>query len=234
MKLSIIIPCYNEAENIPLILEEYNKLLNNRTDIEVILVDNNSKDNTAEVLNKLAPKYHFLKIVFEPVPGYGSTILAGLKHANNEYVGWTHGDMQTPPQNVISAFELMQSYNSRQDIYIKGKRYGRQLADKIFTLGMSLFETIYMGALLNDINAQPNIFHRSFFESWKNPPTDFSLDLYAFYKAKKEGLKIVRFAVPFLRRIHGTSAWNTGLASKWKFIKRTVKFSQRLKKVKDE
>ena len=51
---------------------------------------------------------------------------------------------------------------------------------------MSLFETIYIGKALWDINAQPNIFHRQFFEGWSNPPFDFSLDLYALYMSKKK------------------------------------------------
>lgn len=229
MKLSIVIPCYNEAENIPLLLAEYAKQLSGRSDIEVILVDNNSKDDTAGVLAGLVPQYPFLRTAFESSPGYGFAILAGLNASTGEYVGWTHGDMQAPPQNVIRAWELIQSFGG-QNVYVKGKRYGRPLFDQLFTFGMTVFETLYLGSWLNDINAQPNIFHRSFFEKWHNPPTDFSFDLYALHKAKKEKMRIVRFAVPFLKRMHGTSAWNTGLASKWKFIKRTVDFSRKLKR----
>ena len=43
-----------------------------------------------------------------------------------------------------------------------------------------------------DINAQPNLFPKSFFNSWTNPPFDFSLDLYVFNKAKKQKLNIIR------------------------------------------
>ena len=45
-QLSIVIPCYNEAENIPLILAEYGKLIQN-DEIELVLVNNGSTDNTA-------------------------------------------------------------------------------------------------------------------------------------------------------------------------------------------
>lgn len=81
-----------------------------------------------------------------------------------------------------------------------------------------------------DINAQPNIFHRSFFESLHNTPKDFSLDLYFLYMAKKRGLNVIRFDVLFPERVHGESSWNTGFLSKWKFIKRTIDFSIKLKK----
>ncbi len=231
MKLSIVIPCYNEAANIPLILEEYAKIIK-RNDIEVVLVNNNSKDDTAEVLARLSPQYPFLKTVFEGMAGYGSAILAGLRQASGEFIGWTHGDMQTPPQNVIRALEIIETKKSPEQTYVKGRRYGRPLFDRFFTFGMSMFESLYLGAWLYDINAQPNIFHKSFFATWKNPPTDFSLDLFALFKAKKSGLNIIRFKVPFLARIHGESTWNTGMAARWKFIKRTFAFSFKMKKEK--
>ena len=55
---------------------------------------------------------------------------------------------------------------------------------------MSIFETILLRTFLYDINAQPTIFERSFYESWVNPPTDFSLDLYSFYLAKEKNSKL--------------------------------------------
>jgi hypothetical protein len=48
--------------------------------------------------------------------------------------------------------------------------------------------------------------------------------------AKKKKLNIIRFDVKFPDRIYGSSNWNTGIASKLKFIKRTVQFSTKLKK----
>jgi hypothetical protein len=95
---------------------------------------------------------------------------------------------------------------------------------------MSVFETMLMRKPLWDINAQPNLFTRSFFETWKNPPHDFSLDLYAYYQARRQGLTIQRFPVLFGKRAHGVSHWNVNWAAKRKFILRTVRFSLQLKK----
>ena len=58
MKLSVVVPCYNEENNIPLILERFGKLIK-REDIEVILVNNGSTDNSAVVLEELLPRYPF-------------------------------------------------------------------------------------------------------------------------------------------------------------------------------
>ena len=67
------------------------------------------------------------------------------------------------------------------------------------------------------------------FKSWKNPPDDFSLDLFCYYEAKKQKLKIHRFPVKFDKRLYGHSKWNFGFSSKLKFIKRTIIYSFNLK-----
>lgn len=230
MKLSVVVPCYNEQKNLPLILEKFKRVIR-RKDVEVILVNNGSTDNTDMVLNQILRKYPFARSVLVRVnQGYGFGVLAGLREARGEYAGWTHADMQTDPGDVLKALAIIEGKGCPADIYVKGLRRGRGLFDNIFTCGMSAFETVYTKKKLWDINAQPNIFHKSFFAAWENPPHDFALDLYAFCMARQRGLDIVRFDVVFPPRVHGHSHWNTGLAAKWKFIRRTVDFSVKLKK----
>jgi len=230
MKLSIVVPCYNEAKNIPLILERFGQVIQG-ADKELILVDNGSTDNSQDIMKSLLPDYPFARIEkVEVNQGYGFGILSGMHAARGEYLVWTHADMQTDPYDVIKAFELIEKAPRPEETYVKGNREGRPLMDNIFTWGMGIFESIYLGVSLKDINAQPNLFHRSFFESWKSPPHDFSLDLYAFYMARCQQISIIRFPVLFKKRIHGHSHWNFGWKSKWKFIKRTLDFSFKLKK----
>ena len=229
MRLSITVPCYNEAENIPLILEKFAVCITDE-DMEVVLVNNGSTDDSAVVLEKLLPDYPFARTVLVPVnQGYGYGILQGIKSAQADFVGWTHADMQTDPKDVIKALEIIEKTNEKK-VLVKGNRKGRPLFDVFFTIGMGCFETLLMGEFLWDINAQPNIFSRELFEKWKNPPLDFALDLFTLYEAKKQKYKIIRFSVLFPERIHGTSHWNTGIIAKWKFIKRTFEFSFKLKK----
>ncbi len=230
-KLSIIVPCYNEEKNLPLIAKRFSEVIK-RGDIEVLLVNNGSKDDSAEVIENLLGQYSFLKTVkVEVNQGYGFGILAGLKSAQGEFLGWTHADMQTDPKDVLNALEIIEENNSDANLFIKGNRKGRSFFDNIFTIGMSCFETILMGKFLWEINAQPNIFHKDFFAKWKNPPHDFSLDLYVYYLAKIYNCNVKRFDVLFPPRIHGSSSWNNSFKDKWKFIKRTVKFSLELKNI---
>jgi glycosyltransferase involved in cell wall biosynthesis len=230
MLLSIVVPCYNEAKNIPLILDRFRAVIS-RDDVEVVLVNNGSQDTTEEVLDKLLPQYPFARTVRVPInKGYGFGIREGLHSAKGAYVGWTHADMQTDPGDVVRALEIIEREGLPQNCYLKGTRKGRSVVDVLFTIGMSVFESCYLGVVLWDINAQPNIFHRSFMECWRLPPDDFSLDLYALYMARKQHLAITRFPVLFPERVHGISHWNTSLGAKWKFIKRTVDFSVRMKR----
>ena len=63
-----------------------------------------------------------------------------------------------------------------------------------------------------------------------NEPKDFSLDLYAYYMAKKSRLVVKRFPVVFAERVHGVSNWNISFISKYHFIKRTLLYSFVLQK----
>ncbi len=230
MLLSIIIPCYIEEKNIPLLLSRFSEVIKERQDIEVLLVDNGSTDNSAEVLNRLIGEYSFArKVTVEVNQGYGYGILSGLAQAKGDFLGWTHADMQTDPLDVVKAVDIIKKNKCKKNIYVKGKRRGRSLFDLVFTWGMGVLETLYLGEKLSDINAQPNMFSRSFYEKWIDPPYDFSLDLYAFYLARKKHCRLIRFDVFFPKRIHGESKWNTGFKSKLKFIKRTLDFSVSLK-----
>lgn len=230
MRLSIVIPCYNEEKNIPLILEKFRDALNGE-DLEVILVNNGSTDASAQVLEQELPAYPFARTVLVPVnQGYGYGILKGLEAAEGDFLGWTHADLQTDPADVVKAYHLLEERGWDPRMYVKGSRKGRSLGDNFFTFGMGVFESLYLRRRMWDVNAQPNLFSRAFYATWQNPPHDFALDLYALYMARSQKREVVRFPVRFPPRLYGVSHWNTGLASKWKFIKRTLSFSKRLKK----
>jgi glycosyltransferase involved in cell wall biosynthesis len=228
MKFSLVIPCYNEAANLPLLLERC-RAVAQHPEHEVILVDNGSTDNSPFVLQNLLPRYPGCRSVrVEKNQGYGFGILSGLREARGNILGWTHADMQTDPQDSLQALPFFEENTT--SLFVKGRRYGRPVADTGFTVGMSIFETLLMGKPFWDINAQPNLFPRAFFESWRDPPHDFSLDLYVYYQARRAGMTIKRFPVLFGKRAHGVSHWNVNWAAKRKFILRTVQFSLELKR----
>jgi glycosyltransferase involved in cell wall biosynthesis len=229
MKLSLVIPCYNEAANLPPLIARCAEL-SRAGNVEVLLVNNGSTDDSAEVMGRLLPAHPGLRSVHvEKNQGYGFGILSGLRAAQGDVLAWTHADMQTDPMDALKGFELFQRQGN--NCFVKGKRYGRPFADVLFTVGMSCFETALLQAPMWDINAQPTMFTRSFFQTWSDDaPHDFSLDLYAYFMARRAGLAVHRFPVLFGKRLHGTSHWNVNWAAKRKFIKRTVDFSLEMKR----
>ena len=139
--------------------------------------------------------------------------------------------MQTDLYDTMRAYNIAVNKEKPKKYYIKGNRKGRSVFDNFFTVGMSFFETLVLRKAMWDINAQPNFFHKSFLKKIKNPPKDFSFDLYFYYTAKTLGYRILRFPVVFKERAHGVSHWNTGFKEKIKFIKRTVDFTFKLKRM---
>ena len=227
---SLIIPCYNEAKTLPALLNRLFECYASQTAYEIILVDNGSTDNSAIILADAAAHMPFLRIVrVEVNQGYGWGILQGLAAAQGAYLGWTHADMQTDPGDALQGFAKLESLGMPL-AFVKGRRYGRPLADVFFTVGMSCFDSALFILPLWDINAQPTLFTRAFYDMWHNPPADFALDLFAYATAAKHKITIARFPVLFGKRQHGVSHWNVNWAAKLKFIKRTMDFSFTLKR----
>ena len=227
IQYSLIIPCYNEAKNIPVMLKKIKPLLVNKS-IQVVMVNNGSTDDSDSVIDKLKPKVTNFKYVIVPKnKGYGYGIMQGLKAADGDIIGWTHADMQTNPADFLRAITF---FDMDQHSFVKGKRFGRSFMDYFLTFGMSVFETLLFKKRMFDINAQPTVFSKQFFKSLPTPPNDFALDLFFYFHAVQNGLTIHRFPVLFGKRFAGTSTWNTGWLARYKFIKRTIEFSLKLKR----
>ena len=114
-KLSIVVPCYNEEKNLPALFSAFADAIK-RNDIELIIVNNGSTDNSQKIINELLPQYTFARChhVTEN-QGYGYGILAGLDQAQGEFLGWTHADLQTDPQDVLKALSIIEKNNNDQN-----------------------------------------------------------------------------------------------------------------------
>lgn len=230
-KYSLVIPCFNEAENLPSLLARIVSTFSKTSGYEIILVDNGSWDATPHILAETASRHPSLlrSIRVEKNQGYGWGILQGLAVAHGDFLGWTHADMQTDPADALKGFALLEAQDSDM-AFVKGRRHGRAVSDSFFSIGMSLFDSLLFSVPLWDINAQPSLLTRGLYQSWRNPPKDFALDLFVYVHAAQQQAKIARFPVHFGKRLHGVSHWNIGWRAKWKFIKKTIAFSLALKK----
>jgi glycosyltransferase involved in cell wall biosynthesis len=228
-QLSLIIPCFNEEGNIRELLARTSMLLANEPLAEVIFVNNGSTDSTGSLLedeNQNQPRARVLHL--SENKGYGFGIKKGLEESTGRIVGWTHADLQTDPMDALRA--LQQASKFTDNFLIKGRRTQRPLLDLVFTLGMSVFESTLFRVSLKDINAQPTLFTRDLLPMVLEGPDDFSLDLYTMVKASQAKYIQIRFPVYFGPRFSGSSKWNTSMAARVRFIKRTLDFSFALAK----
>lgn len=223
-ELSIIVPCYNEAKNIPLILKRFSQVLQGYS-AELLLVNNGSRDNSSEVFRYELknPAYRFARIVnIAKNIGYGHGIMTGLREAKGDVLCWTHADLQTDPADVIKAYKKFREAGEGSRIFIKGRRVKRKFGEFFFTFGMSLLASVVLRKILFDINAQPKMFSRSFYKQMQNPPNDFSLDLYGLYLAKHFNYKVHTVPVHFGERMYGKSKSAVDFKSRCRTIIRTV------------
>lgn len=231
MKYSIIIPCYNEEDNI----EKLINLLSSKSnlyDIEWIIVENGSKDNTRILLNNICEdKKNFKLVYIDENQGYGYGIKQGLKNTSGDYIGWLHADMQVSPDFMLEFIKLNELSN-KEKVFYKGSRKNRKFIDNFFTFFMSIFSTLLFQTFLSDIGAIPVLFNRDLMNKLDNIPYDFSIETYVYYIAKKENYKIIRLPIYMAERERGVSSWNNGIISKfkqsWRIIKALIKI--RLKK----
>ncbi len=118
--LTVIIPTYNEAENLPELVDRLCRVLNN---VEILIVDDDSPDGTAAVAAKLAERYPVRVIVRKNRRGLSTAVVEGARAAAGDIVVVMDADLQHPPEVVPSLVEAAEggclAVGSR---YVKGGR----------------------------------------------------------------------------------------------------------------
>ncbi|CAN1517890.1 WcaA Glycosyltransferases involved in cell wall biogenesis [Spirosomataceae bacterium] len=109
MKLSIVIPAYNEAESIGETIEELVSVLSQKQIIyEILVVNDNSKDNTKDVLESLKLKYPSMNYVTNLGPnGFGYAVRYGLERFSGDCVAVMMADLSDSPHDLVKFYETM-------------------------------------------------------------------------------------------------------------------------------
>ena len=228
MRLSIVIPAYNESANIERIIWDIHKELQKfEPDFEIIVVDNGSSDNTQAILKslkKVIPQLRVRRVY--PNRGYGGGILEGLSVARGEIVGWTDGDGQVRAEDLGEMYKKMRQENL---VFYKARRMTRP--DGIFrAIQSGIYNLIFhvlFSTSVHDVNAKPKFFKRSFYEKTGLISTDFFIDAEVVIKALRSETPIKEYSVVFQPRKEGKSKIGIGASLEflknllyYKFIKR--------------
>lgn len=127
-KISIVVPCYNEEESLPLFYEEICRVAKDMkvVDFEFLFVNDGSKDKTLSILREFAKKDKRVRYIsFSRNFGKEAGMYAGLSNATGDYVSIMDADMQDPPHMVKEMYKSIKEegydcvalYSSRHDDY---------------------------------------------------------------------------------------------------------------------
>ena len=230
--ISIIIPAYNEEDRIAGSLEKLASFLKKRPeDLEVIVVDDASTDNTrkiAESFTNKIPNLKVLRLEKSPYEGKGLAVNRGALAAKGEVVVFTDADFSTPIEEID---KLLRKLKEGFDIAIGSRALDRSLVKTKQSFGRE-----FMGRVFNFLvqrTVLPGIVDtqcgfkafkmagcRQLFE--KEKIFDFGFDVELLYLARKKGLKIVE--VPVI--------WNNHPSSKVHPIKDSVSMFADLFKIR--
>lgn len=111
-RISVIIPCLNEQEVIPIYYEKMKDIMNKmkRVEFELLFVDDGSTDKTLALLRNLAKKDVSCRYLsFSRNFGKEAALYAGLEHANGDYLVVMDADLQDPPEMIPVMYEELQS-----------------------------------------------------------------------------------------------------------------------------
>jgi len=201
--LSIVLPAYNEEDNIQRTIEDSLDFLENQdyfSEYEVVAVNDGSLDQTANVLRKLQGT-EFLKIITNPKKlGYGGALVSGIKHARFSWLLL----MDSDGQFKINSIQKITKYLSEYDI-ITGYRHQR--ADTFYReiLGKAYTHIVYrlFDLKLKDINCGFKLFKKEAFHlnGAHYHAGVFYTDI--FMKAKQKGQRIKEVPIEHYPRVYG-------------------------------
>lgn len=110
--LTVIVPCYNEEESLPIFYEEIKKVAENfkkeKVDFEFLFINDGSSDKTLEILRELSKKDKRVRYIsFSRNFGKEAAMYAGLEHSRGDYVTLMDADLQDPPALLKEMYEII-------------------------------------------------------------------------------------------------------------------------------
>ncbi len=207
MKISLIIPTYNERENLETLVPMLHDCLSSYA-YELIIVDDDSPDRTSELARELSATYPMMVIQRKGKRGLASAIVDGFKEANGTILGVIDADLQHPPEVVKELAKQMPKYDviiaSR---YVKsGKVEGWNLLRRLVSKGATLLArplTQVKDPMSGCFLAKAAVIKGINFE-----PLGYKILLEVLVKGNYEKVKEIPYA--FRVRRHGQSKLDSG------------------------
>ena len=208
MKLSLVVPCYNEAESVALFQDAVIQAFDGcGYDYEIVFVDDGSKDATLHNLRKLHKEQKCpIKVVsFSRNFGKEAALYAGLQHASGDYISLIDADLQQPPEIVRNMVSILDEDNKYDVVAAYQDRRGEGSI-------LSFFKKGFYGLInkLSTVKLQPDA---SDFRTFRRSVAESLLELKEYHRFSKGIFAWVGYETSFIpytanKRVAGKSKWS--------------------------
>ena len=223
--LSLVMPCYNEEACLRAtageLLDAFEKA---GVPLELVLVDNGSRDATGDIIDELiAQGRPVVKVRLAENLGYGNGVLEGLQACRAPFIGYLCADGQVAAAEAVRTYQ--QARDATSPVLAKVRRrfrqdsWRRKLVSILYNFGMQ-FVFGWLGSI--DLNASPKVFPKQALAPLALESRDWFLDPELMIKAKQLGLKIHERDVEGLPRAGGKS--NVRYSTCLQFMKNILRY----------
>lgn len=213
--VSLVIPLYNEQDNVRSLVATLTSALGAASlHYELLLVDNGSRDRTAELVDELAASNpRIRKVVVAENQGFGHGILTGLSEARGARVAFMCGDLQVDEHDVVKCFRT--AIDGNHDL-VKATRVRREDGPKrrFFSFALNALVPLLFRTRGRDVNGTPKVMTRELFQTLHLESKRWFIDAELMIKASAlPGLSFSEVPVVFHPRREGKSAVRCLVAS---------------------
>lgn len=224
VKLSIIIPAYNEHRTIAAVLDKVERVAI-AMEKEIIVVDGNSIDGTREILERAAAERPHIRVVFQSGPlGRGAAIKDGLHEATGDVVIFQDADLELDPEDYPALLAPIES--GRADV-VFGSRLleGRPRMGFLQYWGNRVINgavNLLYGTRLTDVETCYQVFRRELIQNFDLKNNDFAFTVELTVKLLKAGHDVVEIPIAYIPRGRAEGKkiyWADGFLSLWTLVK---------------
>jgi glycosyltransferase involved in cell wall biosynthesis len=203
-KLSLVLPAHNEQENIKLVVDRALEVLPSYTeDFEIIVVNDGSKDRTAQIINELGAANAHVRPLHHPVNrGYGAALTTGFKATTGDYVMFMDADRQFDIVDIA----LLVPFVGRFDV-VAGFRMQRNdpMHRRLFAETFNIAVRILFGVHFRDIDCAFKIFRGDMLRSIELTAPGALINTEMQAKLRRQGATVEQIGVHHYPRVAGTA-----------------------------
>ncbi|XP_015926666.2 dolichol-phosphate mannosyltransferase subunit 1 [Parasteatoda tepidariorum] len=214
-KYSILLPTYNERENLPIIVWLIVKYMNEgHIDFEIIIIDDGSPDGTQEAAKQLEKIYGSDKIVLKPREkklGLGTAYIHGIKHATGDFIVIMDADLSHHPKYIL---DFIKKQKEADYDLVSGTRYsgsggvnGWDFKRKLISRGANYLTQVLLRPGASDLTGSFRLYKRDVLkklvESCVSKGYVFQMEM--IVRGRNLGFSIGEVPIVFVDRIYGES-----------------------------